>query len=127
MSSEDRENHDACESFVAKMLESEKRGDSVDRDARLADRSNFVNSLRGFFTNDDRTKATADLVERTLLPGGSGFDDPMIFSGPGWQAGVIIPPQHSDVDRTLPSIHRVSQPDVPSLVIRSATSATMSC
>lgn len=93
---------DPLQSLIAEILEAENSGESVDRDAIMAEHPDFADSLRGFFAQHERMKVAADQEDPMLLPIGGGHDDPTIPPNQGTQEEATMPPRLADEDPTIP-------------------------
>ena len=130
MSTEDRDDKDPLQSLIAEILDTENRGEAVDRDSLLAEHPEHADSLREFFASHDQMKSAADVDPPTLPPRSSGpaSEDPTIVSASSPADDPTLPPTNPGEVTTLrfhqPRAHRrqVSQRSVT----RSATLATTS-
>ena len=110
MSPEDREGNDALDSLIARYLEAEKSRQNLDRDALIEEHPDLADSLKKFFANHDRMKATASLEEPTLPSNGVGPDDPMIPPDRGSQEEATTPLLSARNVPTILPTPRASQP-----------------
>ncbi len=91
MTAEDRDDKDPLQSLIAKILEAENRGETVDREKLVDQHPDHADSIREFFASHDRVKSAADVDPPTLPPAAdTSPDDP------------TIPPGSMDEDPTIP-------------------------
>ena len=93
---------DPLQSLIAEILESENRGETVDRDAIVKGHPDLAESLDDFFANHDRMKAAADQEDPTLPPDGGVLDAPTIPPNQGNQDQATMPPRIGGEDPTMP-------------------------
>lgn len=69
MSADDRDDsNDPLQSVIAEILDAERHGEVVDRDALLAQHPQLADSLREFFVGHDRIKSAVDFDSPTVPP-----------------------------------------------------------
>ncbi len=82
MSAEDCDDKDPLQSLIAEILETENRGETVDREHLIDQHPDHADSLKEFFSSHDRMKSAADVDPPTLPPAsGSTLDEPTIPPG----------------------------------------------
>ena len=105
MSSDDRSERDPLRSMIAEILDTENRGEAVDRNSLLAEHPEHANSLREFFASHDQMKSAADVDTPTLRPRSSGpaSEDPTIAPAASPVDDAKLPPTEPSGDApTLP-------------------------
>ena len=110
MSPEDPEGNDAFESLIARYLDAEKSGHSLDREALIIEHPELADSLREFFANHDGMKAAANIDDPTLPPNGSGLHERMMPPSPRSQNDVTISPQPVVNDPTIRQADSTGKP-----------------
>ncbi len=92
MSAEDCDDKDPLQSLIAEILETENRGETVDREDLIDQHPDQADSLKEFFASHDRMKSAADIDPPTLPPAsGSTLEDPTILPG-SMDEDPTIPP-----------------------------------
>jgi hypothetical protein len=112
MSTEDRDDKDSLQSLIAEILDTENRGEMVDRDSLLAGYPEHADSLREFFASHVQMKWAADVDPPTLPPRSSGpeSEDPTISPAASRVDDPTLPPtEPSGDDPTLPPTEGASQ------------------
>ena len=118
MSTEDRDGKDPLQSLIAEILEAEKSGDTVDRNALLKQHPEHADSLREFFASHDQMKSAADVDPPTLPPQSSGpaTEDATIAPMASPLYDPTLPPtEPGGDDRTLPPTEGTSQKGEPTV------------
>ena len=72
MSSSDHSSEQTLQELIAEIIESEKRGEVVDRALFIARYSAHADSLMDFFTMRDRIGSAADIDFSTIAPESAG-------------------------------------------------------
>ena len=118
MSPEDRSERDPLQSLIAEILDTENRGEAVDRDSLLAEHPEHADSLREFFASHDQMKSAADVDPPTLPPRSSGpaSEDPTIAPTASPLDDPTLPPtEPGGDDPTLPPTEGTSQKGEPTV------------
>ncbi len=86
--SDERPDVDPLQSLIAYILEAEARGEPVDRQAMLREHPEHEQSLRDYFANIDKIKASGKEKQRVQTP--PAFGDGCLLIGLGVLVGGVL-------------------------------------